>query len=95
MFINKVVELFDVALGLGSHDGVHLTELSLDVRAERTRGDFRLFKKGVEVESATVLCWVSSSSSSWLYTPIGMRSSHGSFGVRVNQILETLEKLGV
>ena len=31
MFIDGVVELLDVALGLGSHNGIHLTKLSLDV----------------------------------------------------------------
>jgi hypothetical protein len=36
VFVDNVVELLDVALGLGSHDGVHLSKLSLDVRTERT-----------------------------------------------------------
>jgi hypothetical protein len=54
VFIDDVVELLDVALGLRSHDGIHLAKLSFDVRAERTRGNFRFLKKSVKIEDATV-----------------------------------------
>ena len=36
MFIDDVVELLDVTLGLGSDNSIHLTKLSLDMRTERT-----------------------------------------------------------
>jgi hypothetical protein len=95
MFIDDVIELLDVALGLRSHDGVHLTKLSFDVRAERTRSNFRFLKKGVEVEDAAVFQRIGSSSTSRLDAPVGMGSGHRCFGVGIDRVLEALEKLGV